>query len=213
MNNPLAIHNSRLVRTYLNIDTRAKTLAMMSSTGQAAPSQPTIPWHMSSTRGPSCHQLLAATRSTDTNHAAKLRKENTRGHNPNCEWLRLLFLYRDEGPQRLWGEECGNGGRELLLAFFDAYANHFDYARSVVSVRTGLHLTKEEKGWVKSVRSEYNHWFAIEDPFDTSHDLGRVADKKTRHAMRWELRRAYQILSSTAELFSLVAEYEETIEE
>ncbi len=39
-------------------------------------------------------------------------------------------------------------------------------------------LTKKEKRWDKLPKTvKENHWFSIEDPFDLTHDLGRVVDQ------------------------------------
>jgi hypothetical protein len=40
--------------------------------------------------------------------------------------------------------------------------------------------SKEEKNWTRRIGNE-RHLICIEDPFETSHDLGRVVD---RHSIR-----------------------------
>lgn len=69
-------------------------------------------------------------------------------------------------------------------------------------------LTKREKRWDKMPKTvKENHWFSIEDPFDLTHDLGRVVDQDSLKAIQHEIRRAYSILSSTGSLAEVCQKY------
>uniref|UniRef100_A0A061SDQ2 Nucleotidyltransferase family protein n=1 Tax=Tetraselmis sp. GSL018 TaxID=582737 RepID=A0A061SDQ2_9CHLO len=85
---------------------------------------------------------------------------------------------------------------ELLMAFFDYWAWGHDYVNSVISIRTGGFLTKADKEWTKRVRNE-RHLVCIEDPFDVTHDLGRVVDRASSSVLREEFKRAAEILSQS----------------
>ncbi|KAF3560261.1 hypothetical protein F2Q69_00018096 [Brassica cretica] len=91
----------------------------------------------------------------------------------------------------------GSGNREtiaeLVWGFFNYWAYGHDYANTVVSVRTGSILGKREKDWTRRVGND-RHLICIEDPFETSHDLGRVVDKFSIRVLREEFERAAKIM-------------------
>ncbi|CAH8392383.1 unnamed protein product [Eruca vesicaria subsp. sativa] len=95
---------------------------------------------------------------------------------------------------------------ELVWGFFNYWAYGHDYANTVVSVRTGSILGKREKDWTRRVGND-RHLICIEDPFETSHDLGRVVDKFSIRVLREEFERAAKIMhqdpNPSAKLFEL----------
>ncbi|KAK4534822.1 hypothetical protein CDCA_CDCA03G0847 [Cyanidium caldarium] len=52
------------------------------------------------------------------------------------------------------------------------------------------------------------HFFSIEDPFDMTHDLGRVCSKASAALLRHEFRRAYAVLAQRLPLESLLKPYD-----
>ena len=102
--------------------------------------------------------------------------------------------------QRLGVNTQGLG--ELLVGFFRCYAREFDFKGGVVSVRTGGHLSRHEKGWTTKERGFRGdrHLFCIEDPFELTHDLGRVCDPQTLSEVKQEIARAHQMLGAEAPL-------------
>ncbi|KAF2226467.1 hypothetical protein BDZ85DRAFT_190395 [Elsinoe ampelina] len=97
----------------------------------------------------------------------------------------------------------------LLKSFFQYYATTqsgfgFVWMKDVLSLRTpGGILTKEEKGWtgaktettdLKEVRHRY--LFAIEDPFELTHNVARTVTHPGIVAVRDEFRRAWRILGA-----------------
>jgi len=100
---------------------------------------------------------------------------------------------------------------ELLVGFFHRYQRDFDWPKGVVSVRTGLYLNKQEKKWTtkeKGFRGD-RHLFSIEDPFEITHDLGRVLDRETLGEVRQEFERANTMLSNERSLDALLAPWQE----
>ena len=97
---------------------------------------------------------------------------------------------------------------ELLIGFFRRYAREFDFVKSVASVRTGTFLTKTAKGWDKKEAGFKGdrHLFCIEDPFELSHDLGRVMDRDTLRDVRSEIDRADVLLSEQRGTFEKLCE-------
>ena len=94
---------------------------------------------------------------------------------------------------------------ELLRKFFEYYGarNGFNWTKDVLSLRSpnGL-MTKAEKGWTgarttaeeggKEIRHRY--LFAIEDPFEIDHNVGRTVTHNGIVAIRDEFRRCVRIL-------------------
>ncbi|KAG1354768.1 putative UTP:RNA uridylyltransferase 1 [Cocos nucifera] len=96
----------------------------------------------------------------------------------------------------------------LLWAFFQYWAYHHDYTNDVISVRTGSIIrmlvkffsnlkdfsgSKQAKDWTRRIGND-RHLICIEDPFEISHDLGRVVDKYSIKILREEFERAAEIL-------------------
>ncbi|KAH7440008.1 hypothetical protein KP509_04G087500 [Ceratopteris richardii] len=82
---------------------------------------------------------------------------------------------------------------DLVWSFFDYWAFRHDYTHTVISIRTGKYLSKVEKDWTRRIGNEC-HLICIEDPFEVSHDLGRVVDKHSIRVLRDEFRRAARIM-------------------
>ncbi|XP_059651507.1 UTP:RNA uridylyltransferase 1 [Cornus florida] len=82
---------------------------------------------------------------------------------------------------------------QLVWAFFNYWAYIHDYTNDVISVRTGSILSKRAKDWTRRIGNE-RHLICIEDPFEISHDLGRVVDKFSIRVLREEFERAAEIM-------------------
>jgi DNA polymerase sigma len=112
---------------------------------------------------------------------------------------------------------------ELLAGFFREYSMEFDWTNSVISVRTARYLTKKEKGWTLQQQSENRDQFllAIEgtfllstsyliqtiDPFETTHNLGRLVDKPNLEIIQYEFARAYKLICANADLATVCKHY------
>jgi hypothetical protein len=95
---------------------------------------------------------------------------------------------------------------QLLFRFFKHYALEFDYARDVVSVRTGKTLTKTQKGW-DVIDGRIVNFFCVEEPFVNSRNLGNSADKISVDGLRQEFMRGLLILARKGDLDSLCEPY------
>ena len=123
----------------------------------------------------------------------------------------VQFFQDEEYIQEQRQAGTGTTNREslgsLLRGFFQyfAQAQHlpgYYWKDSVLSLRSqGGILTKQEKEWTgattekvegKEIRSRY--LFAIEDPFELSHNVARTVTYPGLDAIRGEFRRAYRIL-------------------
>lgn len=58
-------------------------------------------------------------------------------------------------------------------------------------------VSKREKDWTRRVGND-RHLICIEDPFEISHDLGRVVDKYSIKVLREEFERAADIMQYDA---------------
>ncbi|RPA91965.1 hypothetical protein L873DRAFT_1751119 [Choiromyces venosus 120613-1] len=93
---------------------------------------------------------------------------------------------------------------QLLHSFFEYYSYRFQWGREVISIRTqGGILSKQEKGWVAAVtrpgRSGHTqvkdrYLFTIEDPFETSHNVGRTCNASGVDRIRTEFKRAVNVI-------------------
>ena len=103
----------------------------------------------------------------------------------------------------------------LLRGFYQYYAHPsdggFNWGTDVLSLRTvGGLLRKHDKGWTgaKTITTEpanpgedakeirYRYLFAIEDPFETEHNIARTVVHNGIVAIRNEFRRAHRIIQS-----------------
>lgn len=85
----------------------------------------------------------------------------------------------------------------LLFRFFRYYAHELDYSKSVVSVKEGRVLTREEKGWAVTnyQDKEARVRLCVEEPFNTNRNLGNSADDYAFSGIHQEIRRAFDLIS------------------
>lgn len=91
----------------------------------------------------------------------------------------------------------------LLFQFFRYYGHEIDFETSVMSVRTGKVITKLEKNW----HFLQDNRLCVEEPFNTSRNLGNTADDTSVRGIHLELRRGFQMISE-ANLSRCCDEYE-----
>lgn len=90
-----------------------------------------------------------------------------------------------------YGNKNKSSVAELLFQFFRFYAHEFDYDKHVLSVRLGKLVTKHEKKWHYAI----NNQLCVEEPFNTSRNLGNTADEYSFRGLHMELRRAFDLIS------------------
>lgn len=79
----------------------------------------------------------------------------------------------------------------LLFQFFRFYAHEFDYDKYALSVRLGRLITKSEKKW----HLAQNNRLCVEEPFNTTRNLGNTADDYSFRGLHLELRRAFDLIA------------------
>ncbi|KAF5952975.1 hypothetical protein HYC85_010919 [Camellia sinensis] len=190
INNVLAVVNTKLLWDYAQIDVRLRQLALIvkhwaKSRGVNATYQGTLSSyayvlmciHFLQQRRPA---ILPCLQGMERTYAVTV-------DNIECAYFDQV--------EKLSG--FGSRNREsiaqLVWTFFNYWAYCHDYANDVISIRTGSILSKRAKDWTRRIGND-RHLICIEDPFEISHDLGRVVDKNSIRVLREEFERAAQIM-------------------
>jgi DNA polymerase sigma len=207
VNNFLAVFNTRLLRDYAAVDPRLRPLgyAVKHWAKRRRVNEP-----YTGTLSSYCYILmcihLLQTRSPPVLPCLQSMTPHT--FTRDVDGLRCGY-YDDTKALQGWGARNTQSLAQLLADFFDYWAHGHDYGGSVASVRVGGFIGKRRKGWTTRVGTE-RHLICIEDPFEVSHDLGRVVDKRSINVLRDEFARAAQILrTNPAPLELLFQEYQQ----
>ncbi|KAH6779808.1 hypothetical protein C2S52_011045 [Perilla frutescens var. hirtella] len=190
VNNVLAVVNTKLLRDYARIDVRLRQLAF-------------IVKHWAKSRG-----VNMTYQGTLSSYAYVLMcihflQQRRPPILPCLQRMQITYFvtvddvkcaYFDQVEKlHNFGAQNGESIAQLVWAFFHYWAYCHDYANDVISVRMGSTLSKRAKDWTRRVGND-RHLICIEDPFETSHDLGRVVDKYSIRVLREEFERAAEIM-------------------
>ncbi|XAR63142.1 Polynucleotide adenylyltransferase [Bertholletia excelsa] len=190
INNVLAVVNTKLLRDYAQIDVRLRQLAFIikhwaKSRGVNETYQGTLS---------SYAYVLMCIHFLQQQRPAILPclQEMERTYSVTIDNVECAYF---DQVDKLSG--FGSHNREsiaqLVWSFFNYWAYCHDYATDVISVRTGSILRKQAKDWTRRIGND-RHLICIEDPFEISHDLGRVVDKYSIRVLREEFERAAEIM-------------------
>lgn len=199
INTQLGIMNSRMVRTYVAIDPRVRPFAMIIkhwarkrvlNDAAHGGTISTYTWicmviNFLQMRSP---PILPALH--DMPHDLSPDNQVVNGNNTSF----FSDLSRLEGFGQANKESLGG----LLYAFFRKFAIEFDYDHHVVSVRHGCYLTKESKEW--HIPGKHYRLLCVEEPFDTTRNLGNSCDMTSSNGLKQEFRRALDILNHNGTL-------------
>ena len=192
MCNHLALLNSRMLRVYMSLDVRARQLAFIvkywakrrSVNDPYHGSPSSYAWvlavvHYLQTTSPPILPVLQELHGPHTDRSARTIARTHDGREFDCAFCTDVEALR-EAMAALQPQNPAHLG-ELVVGFFRRYAREFDFVKCVASVRTGKFLTKVDKGWDKKEMGFKGdrHLFCLEDPFELTHDLGRVLDRDT----------------------------------
>ncbi|KAI0234914.1 hypothetical protein L0F63_007129, partial [Massospora cicadina] len=205
--NRLALWNTRMLKTYAEIDSRLKKLVYLVKHWSKQRSI-NEPYH--GTLSSYCYVLMVIfflqQRSPPVLPCLQMIGPPDLG-TPRREVDGHNVYFFDDLPNlnRYWQGENVETVGDLLFGFFQYYAYDFHWSKSVVSVRTGTILSKEQKNWIKpkfsaspstgaSVTDRF--WLCVEDPFELDHNLGRPADRTSVFYIRGEFIRATKMLKA-----------------
>lgn len=193
INNVLAVVNTKLLRDYAQIDVRLPQLAFIvkhwaKSRGVNETYQGTLSSyayvlmciHFLQHRDPPILPCL---------QEAKIVTYQQIVDNIECAYFDQVEKLKT------FGSDNKESVARLVWGFFHYWAYCHDYANTVVSVRTKNTVSKRSKDWTRRIGKD-RHLICIEDPFETSHDLGRVVDKYSIKVLREEFERAATILQT-----------------
>ncbi|KAF2500237.1 hypothetical protein BU16DRAFT_523048 [Lophium mytilinum] len=222
--NPLALHNTTLLRCYCHCDPRIRPMVLfvkawakrrkinssysgtLSSYGYVLM---VLHYLVNVANPPVCPNLQLAWNPTQENAdpAKALADTLINGYEVRF-WRDEAAIKREALQGKLTSNRQPLGA--LLRGFFQYYATpgygvrSFNWMNEVLSLRTqGGIRTKQMKGWTgakstlmdgREVRHRY--LFAIEDPFEWDHNVARTVTHNGIVAIRDEFRRAWRIISA-----------------
>ncbi|CCJ30889.1 unnamed protein product, partial [Pneumocystis jirovecii] len=209
INNTLALENTRMIKTYVEIDPRVRPLAMIikywakkrilndAAGGGTLSSYTWICMIINFLQMrkppilPSLHQL-----------------PHEQNENSIIGGIDVSF-FDDIDALKSFGEKNTESLGGLLFAFFRKFAYEFDYDHCVISVRHGHYLSKLAKGW----HLTQNNRLCVEEPFNTKRNLGNTADDVTVKGLQIEFRRAFHLIANHYDLKEACSDYIFTYEE
>lgn len=207
VNNTLALENTRMIKTYVQIDERVRPLAMIikywakqrilndAALGGTISSYTWICMILNflQTRNPpilpALHQMPHG----------KVSKENST-QSDFADDLDALQGFGKDNKETLG---------QLLFIFFRRYGHEIDYENYVISVRHGRLLSRKEKGWdLDSLTREGRDRLCVEEPFNTFRNLGNSADDFAFRGIHLEIRQAFDLLADGGQLEKACEQYE-----
>lgn len=206
VNNTLALENTRMVRTYVEIDERVRPLAMiikhwtkrriLNDAGAfLVPAQllEDILNHLGLGGTLSSYTWICLIINfLQTRDPPILPSLQARPHKKRITPEGLMCSFDDDlNALSNYGKKNKQSLGELFFQFFRYYAHDLNYERYVISVREGKLLSKDAKGW----HLLQNNRLCVEEPFNTSRNLGNTADDTSFRGVHIELRRAFKFVA------------------
>ncbi|RMD39775.1 hypothetical protein DV735_g5357, partial [Chaetothyriales sp. CBS 134920] len=212
--NFVALINTRLLREYCNYDPRVAEVGVFVKTWAKARDINTPYWGTLSSYGyvlMVLHYLMNVVKPPVIPNLQALAVEDD-AWKPTSS----VDLFEGKYDVRFWSDEekiarfksTAPRNREsaghLIRGFFWYYSakEGFNYKYDVISLRTrGGILRKQAKGWTEAKWADGNrlvrqrYLLAIEDPFETEHNVARVVGFNGLGAIKEEFRRAWDIIS------------------
>ncbi|KAK2624685.1 hypothetical protein QTJ16_005878 [Diplocarpon rosae] len=189
VNNPLALENTRMIKTYVQIDPRVRPLAMIIKkwTKERIVNDAAFGCTLSSYTWICMIIYFLQTRNPPILPALHQRPHNKL---PPKDGVESAFA---DDLQALAGFGAKNKESlgDLLFHFFRFYSHEFDYENTVISVRNGKPVSKVEKDWHRTL----NNRLCVEEPFNVCRNLGNTADDTSFRGLHLELRRAFDLIA------------------
>ncbi|KAL8899815.1 MAG: hypothetical protein Q9207_006003 [Kuettlingeria erythrocarpa] len=201
VNNTLALENTRMIKTYVDIDERVRPLAMIIKywTKKRILNDAALGGTLSSYTWICMILNFLQTRNPPVLPCLH-RRPHQRLAGPDGK---LSAFADDVNSLRGFGHKNEETLGELLFHFFRRYAYELDYEKNVVSVREGQLISKEAKKW----HLMQNNRLCVEEPFNIDRNLGNTADDISFRGLHLEIRRAFGLISE-ANLSACTEQYE-----
>lgn len=214
VNNILAVHNTRMLHHYSQIDERFSQMAFIIKhwAKQRKINDPylgtlssyayllMIIYYLQNLK----HPVLPVLQDMKSfGRLANMVVQVTVGDH-DCTYMNLIDFWMQEQRDHFARNRSSLG--KLLVGFFRYYAREFNCNHMVVSIRTRQHLTKKLKGWANP--QEQRNFICIEDPFETEFNVGRVVSEKCLETIKFEFRRAHTLLCNTGDLDRVCEPYQ-----
>ncbi|CAK4034043.1 Poly(A) RNA polymerase cid13 [Lecanosticta acicola] len=210
VNNPLALQNTRLIKTYVQIDDRVRPLAKIIKhwTKQRVLNDAAYGATISSYTWICMIISFLQRRKPPILPSLQLMHGPRPPHPPDEQ-----DVYFEEVLDKLkgYGDANKESLGELLFQFFRHYGYEFQYAKYVVSVREGKLLSRKEKRWGPGDGAHSKHAndkLCVEEPFTVDRNLGNTADHYAWHGIHLEIRRAFELLDDGLQLDKCCEQYE-----
>lgn len=209
VNNVAALENTRMIRTYIQIDDRVRPLAMIIKhwTKQRLLNDAGIGGTISSytwicliisflqTRNPPILPSL---------HSLPFREvDPTTGQTSHADFADDVDKLRGFGDANM--ETIG----QLLFNFFRIYGYEVDYEKEAISIRQGKRIPREEKAWHPGGgQKEGTNRLCVEEPFNVERNLGNSADDYAWRGLHLEIRRAFDLLADGQQLEKMCEQFQ-----
>lgn len=209
VNNVAALENTRMIRTYIQIDDRVRPLAMIIKhwTKQRLLNDAGIGGTISSytwicliinflqTRDPPILPAL---------HSLPFREIDRATGQPSHSGFA-----DDVDKLRGFGDANKETIGQLLFYFFRLYGHEIDYEKEAISIRQGKRIPREEKGWHPGGgQKEGTNRLCVEEPFNIERNLGNSADDYAWRGLHLEIRRAFELLADDQQLDKACEQFE-----
>ncbi|KAI9094438.1 hypothetical protein DFS34DRAFT_567072, partial [Phlyctochytrium arcticum] len=200
VNNTIALRNTRLIKTYVELDPRVKPLMLVikhwtrrRALNDAAKggTLSTYCWTMMVINFlqmrnppilPCLHEMYFDQLKRDPHTVKPVIVDGV-----DCSFFEAVEELKG------FGERNTETLAALLFGFFRRYAVEFDYSNHVISVRHGCYMTKEEKGWNVDIE-RMCRFLCVEEPFNPQRNLANSADAVSVTGLRREFDRALSAL-------------------
>ncbi|KAE8863719.1 hypothetical protein PTNB73_06926 [Pyrenophora teres f. teres] len=214
VNNVAAIENTRLIKTYIQLDDRVRPLAMIIKhwTKRRILNDAGIGGTISSYTW--ICLILNFLQTRDPPVLPNLHKLPDRARDETTGQPSLSSFADDVGKLRGYGQDNKESLGQLLFHFFRLYGHEIDYEKEAISVRQGKRIPREDKGWHPGGgQKEGVNRLCVEEPFNTERNLGNSADDYAWRGIHLELRRAFDLLADGQQLDKACEQFEYPPEE
>ncbi|KAJ1336018.1 poly(A) RNA polymerase GLD2 [Microdochium nivale] len=190
VNNTLALENTRMIRTYVEIDDRIRPLAMIVKhwTRRRIINDAAFGGTLSSYTWICMIIAFLQLRQPPVVPALHQRQHQML---PKKDGEMAAFA-DDLDQLRGFGDKNKSTLGELLFQFFRFFAHEFDYANNVLSIRLGKTVSKRDKNWHLGM---LNNRLCVEEPFNNERNLGNTVDDTAFRGLHLELRRAFDLIA------------------